>query len=334
MQGDSVGERLAQQLAYLATASKGTSRPQPHLQPLYRRALEASVAALAAMPRHPAVRARFVTALHRLVPCLHKEVLLGSLPAVLPLLVGGTGGDASDEVKDLDAVAPLVNQLVIYFDAAIAPALDPVLLPFLHKTMLLVSTTIEESGGDATVPHVAATVSSLQRHCLMLLHHVVNHGLAAAVLASDANRPHLSTVLGVVVAAVADVDPLLAKLCVAILCALARGWLTTPPPPGVDPAAVATFLVADALPACLRALLAPSFKPKDANGARQVAEVANLAFGLYRALGPTFVARLVGDVLPRLDFPPGLAARLGACFDGQANGAAFEAQLRACLEAR
>lgn len=333
-QGAQTGERVALQLTHLANASKGASRPQPHLQTVYRRALDASIAALSAMPHHLTLRARFITLVHRLIPCLNKEVLLGSLPTILPLLVGGTGGDASDEIKDLDGVAPLINQLIIYFDVALGPALEPVFLPFFHKILLLISATVEESGGDATLPHVAVMVSSLQRHCLMLLHHIVAHNLATPIFASPRNRAQVSEVMRVVVNAVSDTDPLLAKLCVAILLALSRAWLMNPPPPGVDPATIANFLVNDALPASLLALLAPNFRPKDANCARVVTEVATLAFCLYQALGAAFVTSLAGEILPRLDFPPDLVARLGGCFEGETSGSEFEIQLRACLEQR
>lgn len=334
LQGAQTGERVALQFTHLANASKGASRPQPHLQAIYRRALDAAIAALSAMPQHLTLRARFVTLVHRLIPCLDREVLLGSLPTILPLLVGGTGGDASDEIKDLDAVAPLVNQLIIYFDAALAPALEPIFLPFFHKIMLLISATVEESGGDATLPHVAAVVSALQRHCLMLLHHIVAHNLATPVFASARNQAHISEVMRVVVNAVGDADPLLAKLCVAILLVISRVWLMNPPPPGVDPATIANFLVNDALPACLLALLAPSFRPKDANCARVVSEVAALSFCLYQALGAAFVTSLAREILPRLEFPPDLVVRLGASFEGHTNGSEFESQLRACLEQR
>ena len=274
------------------------------------------------------MRSRFAVVIHRMVSCLEPSALVEALPAALPLLVQGMpAGD--DSARDLDIIFPLLNQLMIHVGARLVPVLDPWLLPLLAKTLELLPPPGESA------PHVASLVAGVQRQYLALLHHVATHGLEP-VLVSDANRPYLDQLLGLVVGGLAQAqDPLLKKVCLSILGALRASWLVSPPPAGVDQRALVAFLAQRAVPAALATLVAPEFRPKDANCVRLLGEVAAFVSAVDRDLAsPEFRRHLVDVALPALAFPPDLARRVGESLAGSEDGSALEATLRAAIAPR
>jgi len=366
-----VPERLAQNMSFLAMASKGSTRPQPHMDASYARVLHVSSSCLSRYPHHEAVRLKFMVVLHRMVAVLSRDELFRVLPDVLPVLVappqqhshlaaaaaassgdesgglgsasvgGGNGGDDDDgNLRDLEAVAPLLNQLILHFTADLSLVLDSVVLPFLHRIVALspvlpetstvaTSALPEGGGGGVGSTHVVAVAAALRRHYLVLLHHVTSQGLAR-VLTSPRNLPHLQGVLDMVLAALGDpsLDPVLAKTAVVTLTALANEWL--PPYATAHATAVAerqqdglalrgeeaaqlaasftSFLIGKVAPVSLGMLLSPSFKPKDANSARVVGEVARLLWAVSVAAPDDALPRhLLTHALPALACPPHVA---------------------------
>jgi hypothetical protein len=253
--------------------------------------------------------------LHRMVSCLASEPILESLPTVMPLLLTVASDD--DGQRDLDSLVPLLNQLVIHYQAALAPVIEPQIMPFLRGILKL---------APAAEAHEGAVLLGLQRHYLSVLHHLAVHALAP-VLVSERNRGDLPAVLGVVVAAVAHVDdPALKRSAIAIFIALLKCW-------GGD-AGFVGFLVERVVPSAVGALVAPHFKPRDANSARVVTEAAMLLFDVYRVAGPAFAARLSEAILPALGFPAEMSRHIGASLADAATAEPLEKALRACLEGR
>jgi len=287
---------------------------------------------------------------------------------------GGGGSDPWDVACELDReqVAALINQLAIAARLRFAPLLEPLLLPLLQRFADAIAAAVgggasgvadggAGGGAAAGIPSVAcavaAAVGSAQRLYLSLVSHVVLNGLAPC-LASPRNAPHLPTVLAAVVAGVEDTaDPVVKKLCLGILLGLLAEWGPAPAPPAAPPAvtpalppptvtpapapvpaalthALLSFLAETAVPAALRCLVAPTFRPRDAYSARVVGDVAKLLWEVHRAAGllqgPAFALGFAARIAATHGFPPTAAAQLSECL-GAGTVAQLESALRGSL---
>ena len=69
---------------------------------------------------------------HRMVSCLDSANLLEMLPHVLSLLIENLNNTDCDEAqRDLDSLVPLINQLIIRYEASLHSVLAPVILKLL-----------------------------------------------------------------------------------------------------------------------------------------------------------------------------------------------------------
>lgn len=160
---------------------------------------------------------------HRMISCMAPGTLLELLPHVLSLIIENLGKGDSDELqRDLDALVPLINQLIIRFKAALHGTLDPVIMQLLG---LIMASVPEIAPGTNGATHVTANLLALQKHYFMVAHHVVSHDLTS-VFISERNTPHLEHFLNTIIAGIVDVeDPTVKKICVSIMRELVRSWV-------------------------------------------------------------------------------------------------------------
>ena len=326
------GDTLAEKLVFLACSTKGSNRPQEHTEATYCRVFGAAVAVLGALPAHPAVRGKFTVVVHRMVPCVRREVLFAALAPALATLTAAPGpGLGADESKDLEILLPLLSQIMVHAGPEATPVLDPLLLPTLQRLIDDMAAATGDGGGDTAVPaaQVAATVGGMQRQYLLFIHSIAHN--TPSLLASPINAPHLSAVLLQVATAITDVsDPVIKKLCISTIAGLIAAWLPSPPP-AIDVPFFTAFLD-EVAAAALGCVIAPSFRPKDANSSRIIGEAARLLWDLYSHGGDGFLARLTA-VLPAQGFPADAAQRVAASLRGATSSGPVEKAVRDAVSA-
>ena len=179
---------------------------------------------------------------HRMVSCLDSANLLEMLPHVLSLLIENLNNTDCDEAqRDLDALVPLINQLIIRYEASLHSVLAPVIL----KLLSIIRESVPEAApGTKGASHVTADVLALQKHYFMVAHHVVAHNLASIFL-TEQNTPYVERFLGTVMSGISEIhDPVTKKLCVQIMRELVRSWISSGSNAGLDVAAFIEFVIA------------------------------------------------------------------------------------------
>lgn len=319
------GDLLTIKLNFLAMSTKGTIRPVAHLQAPYEQCLTVAVEVLSTLPRHNALRCKFMIVLHRMVICLQPETFLRFMPQVMSLLVGvWKECDYDDFESHVDMLVPLLNQLMIRFEGNLFTLLDTWLYPILH----LMSNMWTHQPTDVATSDIQ--VPSLQAQYFSLIHHVVQHKLSS-VLSSQ--MVHLEGVLSIVALGVEEhEDPVIKKRCLGIIRALIKCWWKEDRNALPDSSYLLNYLLERVVPAVFRCIYSSHFKPKDANSSRVLTEVSKLLCEVYEGCGTHFTQQLTSVILPRLNFSPELIHRVGSVFRGDGvNPQAVEKVLKEFL---
>ncbi|GAB0497675.1 hypothetical protein MMPV_009012 [Pyropia vietnamensis] len=221
-------EVLAAAAAAAAGTSPGATRPpfpEAVLAP-WRAACEAVLALSAAAG--PAVQARTLTFLHRMVETLG-EVALPFIAAAMDTLVS----PAAATPAELNAVVVLVNQVVSRFRSSAAPVAAELYLPLCAR--VAAATPTLDPDRLMAVAEADRERVELHRNWLLFIHGVLVAGLGGEVLGHPARAHALQPlVAAVVAAAVGDgvdvrVGAAVSKLAFTTLARMVVQW--APPPP-------------------------------------------------------------------------------------------------------
>lgn len=219
---------LAAAAAAAAVASPGASRPpfpEAVLAP-WRAACEAVLALSAAAG--PAVQARTLTFLHRMVETLG-EVALPFIAAAMETLVS----PAAATPAELNAVVVLVNQVVSRFRAAAAPVAAELYLPLCAR--VAAAAPALDPVRLMAVAEADRERVELHRNWLLFIHGVLVAGLGGDVLGHPARAHALQPLVAAVVAAAVGngvdvrVGAAVSKLAFTTLARMVVQW--APPPP-------------------------------------------------------------------------------------------------------
>lgn len=266
--------------------------------------LQAASAAVAEFGNFSSVRTRFITLFHRLLVCVKEKVLPGLGDALLGLVVCA-------EPTDLEHVVALLNNILIEFGAACAPAMNHLLVPMLQKRGEILAQLAQE--GDA--PHQAVVRSQLDKTVFLFVQHITGRG-CAAILYSEENSAYWSDLLNMLLQVFVEVrathslfasrfppvshacfpfcqatDSSLRKSPIISLSNLVQAWGPDETCPVQSP--FLQFMYDQALPTMLTACVNGTINRKDAESMFVVADIGSLLSLMLKVRGDEFLQYLV-----------------------------------------
>jgi hypothetical protein len=275
---------LAQSISAITYLSKGFPKEPPlPVQMVFLETLHIALKVLESLPQNEPIRSKSMTLFQGLIQCLvrnpsSQQGLLQLAPHYLAPLIEHCNGD------DCRFVAQLFNQIAIKCKADAIPALDPALLPFLHKCESLITAKITQAVGHTdnyeAPPHLVTERLGIQKAMYIVVEVIVTNQVTPLLL-SPTNSPGLQSILVLVAeGAVHIAEPVVRKTCLHILRELVDQWVQNKQAPCGYARGLLTILYSAVLPGVLTAFVDKSFDERDAQNNRCVWEFAKLLYSL------------------------------------------------------
>uniref|UniRef100_A0A2R5L8T3 Exportin-T n=1 Tax=Ornithodoros turicata TaxID=34597 RepID=A0A2R5L8T3_9ACAR len=274
----SIVECMSHAMAVTSRTSKAFSNHQTmkscNCVAVYLEALQVFLQALDLPCEQGALQSGVRQFLHRLVVCLEEEVL-PHVPTACDRLL------QSPDVRSIQELIPLINQIVCKFKKEVVPFLQRIFLPLVKVIFGALATPIDPDDQQAQRDR-----QLLQRAYFLFVAAIVTNNVIEVIACQDAQS--LEQVFNTIIQGAVDFpDPVAQRTCFTILKKMVELWGG----PEAEPHFV-DFLYSSIVPVCFHAPLKDSFDLTDAQTVLALSEVAACMQTIWKKRGEELITYL------------------------------------------